>query len=347
MPTQRHGALGWGVYDRDEQYGTVDLPPNKPAVREITAYLERGGGMNHPHDDFLRVIGESLQNVRDYANGKNKDAIGPLWPVPGVAIEWVEIEGPFNDQWPPASHHALFGDLPVKVWKKELGIRKPTQQTWPKGNPYSWPKDIYGERGEKRPIVYVETKNPSADAERLLRTFLRKAFRRPVADGEVKEYTAIVKAKLATGAAFEDAMRAAYREALASPDFLFLREPVGKLDDHALAARLSYFLWSSLPDDELSALADAGKLSQPAVLRAQTERMLNDPKASRFVENFLGQWLQLRDIAATSPDRKLYPEFMPWLQDAMLMEAHAYFTEMFCFRSRRHQFCSIELRLSQ
>jgi hypothetical protein len=328
VPTDRHGALGWGVFQKGEHYGTVDLPPNKAAVREVTAWLERGGGMNHPHDDFLRIIGESLQNVRDYANGKNKDVPGPLWPVPGIAVEWVEIEGPFNDQWPPASHRALFGDLPVKVWTKELGIPQPTQQTWPNGNPYSEPKDIYGVRGEKRPIVYVQTKDASADAERLLRTFLRKAFRRPVTDGEVKEYAAKVKAKLAAGAAFEDAMRTAYREALTSPEFLFLREPAGKLDDHALAARLSYFLWSSLPDDELSTLADAGKLAQPAVLRAQTERMLKDPKAARFVENFLGQWLALRDIAATAPDRKLYPEFMPWLQEAMLMEARAYFTEL-------------------
>ncbi len=328
VPTDRHGAMGWGRFQKGEHYGTVDLPPNHAAEREVTAWLERGGGMDHPNDDFLRIIGASLENVRDYANGKNKDVLGPLWAVPGIAIEWVEIEGPFNDQWPPASHRALFGDLPVKVWTKELGIPKPTQQTWPHGNPNSWPKDIYGEHGEKRPVVYVQTKDAPRDTERLMRSFLRKAFRRLITDSELAEYTAKAKSRLDAGAAFEDAMRSAYREALISPEFLFVRESPGKLDNHALAARLSYFLWSSLPDDELSSLADAGKLSQPEVLRAQTERLLNDPRSARFVENFLGQWLNLRDIAATAPDRKLYPEFMPWLQDAMLMEARAYFTEL-------------------
>ena len=328
VPTDRHGALGWGVYQKGEHHGTVDLPPNQAVEREVTAWLERGGGMDHPNDDFIRIIGASLENVRDYAGGKNKDLTGPPWAVPGIAIEWVEIEGPFNDQWPPASHRALFGDLPVKVWTKDLGVPKPTQQVWPRGNPYSEPKDIYGERGDKRPVVYVESKDAVGDAGKLLRTFLRKAFRRPVTDDEVAGCTTKVKAKLDSGAAFEDAMRTAYREALTSPEFLFLHERAGKLDDHSLAARLSYFLWSTLPDDELSALADAGRLSQPAVLRAQAERMLNDPRSARFVEDFLGQWLALRDIGATAPDRKLYPEFMPWLQDAMLMEARAYFTEL-------------------
>ncbi|MDB6140037.1 MAG: hypothetical protein JWO94_3109 [Verrucomicrobiaceae bacterium] len=328
VPTDKHGALGWGVYQKGEHHGTVDLPPNQAAVREVTAWLERGGGMDHPNDDFIRIIGASLENVRDYAGGANKGVPGPLWAVPGIAIEWVEIEGPINAQWPPASHRALFGDLPVKVWTKESGSAKPTQQAWAKGNPYSEPKDIYGLHGEKRPVVYVETKDPAGDAEKLLRSFLRRAFRHPVTSATLGEYMAVVKAKLEAGEAFEDAMRAAYREALTSPEFLFVREPVGKLDDHSLAARLSYFLWNSLPDDELSALADAGTLHQPEVLRAQSRRMLKDAKSARFVENFLAQWLALRDIAATAPDRKLYPEFMPWLQDSMLMEARAYFTEM-------------------
>jgi mono/diheme cytochrome c family protein len=326
--TDRHGALSWGVYQKGEHHGTVDLPPNKAAVREVTAWLERGGGMNHPHDDFIRIIGASLENVRDYANGPNKGVVGPMWNVPGIAVEWVEIEGPFNEQWPPASHRALFGDLPVKVWTPELGIPQPTQQVWPRGNPRSEPIDPFGERGQKRPIVYVESKNPAADAGRLLRTFLRKAFRRPVLDAEIAEYTAKVKTHLDAGAAFEDAMRTAYREALTSPEFLFIREPAGKLDDHSLATRLSYFLWNTLPDDELSTLADQKKLSEPKVLLEQTRRLLADKRSERFVEDFLAQWLLLRDIAATQPDRKLYPEFMPWLQDAMLMEARAYFTNL-------------------
>jgi hypothetical protein len=328
VPTDRHGALGWGIHSTGEHFGTVDLPPNKAEEREITAWLTRGGGMTHGTDDNLRIISASCENFRDYAHGKNKDVLGPMSPAPGVAVEWIEIEGPINEQWPPASHVALFGDLPVKTWTKELGVPKPAQQKWPNGNPGAFPTDIYGHRGEKRPDVYVESKEPQKDAEKLLRAFLPRAFRRPVAEAEVQFYTSQVTQRVGSGAAFQDAMVAAYRGVLTSPEFLLLREPAGKLDDFMLASRLSYFLWSSTTDAELEALAAKKELSKPAVLRAQAERMMNDSKFGRFVEDYLGQWLSLREIAATQPDRKLYPEYMPWLQEAMLKETNAYFAEL-------------------
>ena len=328
VPTERHGALGWGIFSKGDHFGTVDLPPNKAEVREISAWLERGGGMTHGTDDHLRIIAASCENFRDFANGKNKDVLGPMSPAPGVAVEWVEIEGPINDQWPPASHHALFGDLPVKVWTKESGVPQPAQQIWPNGNPGTLPKDIYGMKGEKRPIVFVESKEPQKDVEQLLRGFLPRAFRRPATDAEIAFYAGQAARRISDGAAFQDAMIATYRAVLTSPEFLLLHEPAGKLDDFALASRLSYFLWSSAPDAQLLELAGKKELNHPNVLRAQTERMLTDPKAARFVEDFLGQWLALRDIGATQPDRKIYPEFMPWIQEAMLKESHAYFQEL-------------------
>src|SRR5262249_24107269 len=115
---------------------------------------------------------------------------------------------------------------------------------------------------------------------------------------------------------------------MVSPEFLFLREPQGKLDDYALAARLSFFLWSTMPDAELFALASQHKLSEPATLRAQVDRMLRSPKSAAFTENFLGQWLQLRDIDFTSPDFRLYPEFDDMLKEAMLRETHLFFAEV-------------------
>jgi len=328
VPTERHGALGLGIFSKGEHYGTVDLPPNKPAEREISAWLERGGGMTHGTDDNIRVIPASCENFRDYAHGKNKDVLGPMSPAPGVALEWIELEGPIHEQWPPASHKTLFGDLAVKEWTKTSVVPKPVQQVWPRGHVGGYPKDIYGERGEKRQAVYVESLEPQKDAERLLKPFLRRAFRRPLVQAELATYTEIVKGKLNEGAPFQDAMIAAYRMALASPNFLLLEEPTGTLNDHALAQRLSYFLWSSMPDAELFAAADRGELLKPAVLRAQTERMLQNPKGKRFVENFTGQWLHLRDINSTQPDSKLYPEFMPYLQEAMILETHAYFSEL-------------------
>ena len=123
-------------------------------------------------------------------------------------------------------------------------------------------------------------------------------------------------------------MRWAYRAALCSSDFLYQVEPSGELDGYALACRLSYFLWNSLPDEKLVALASTGKLREPEVLGGEIERLLNDSRSKRFIEDFLGQWLKLRLIAANDPDRKLYPEFSKYLQDSMVAETQAYFREL-------------------
>ena len=127
---------------------------------------------------------------------------------------------------------------------------------------------------------------------------------------------------------FENAVRVGLRAILTSPQFLILRERPGRLDDHALAARLSYFLWGTLPDRSLSELAARGELSTPEVLRAQTERLLKDPRSNAFVESFVDQWLDLRRIDATTPDQKLYPEFDELLKLSMMAETHAFFREL-------------------
>jgi hypothetical protein len=123
-------------------------------------------------------------------------------------------------------------------------------------------------------------------------------------------------------------MRWAVRTALCSPDFLYHYEPAEKLDNFALASRLSFFLAGSLPDDPLTKLASSGKLHEPKTLHAEVERLLKDKRSQRFVEDFLGQWLKLRQIAANDPDKKLYPEFSPYLQESMVAETHAYFREL-------------------
>jgi hypothetical protein len=138
-----------------------------------------------------------------------------------------------------------------------------------------------------------------------------------------------VRTKLDEGHSFEQALRVGLKAVLVSPNFLFLRERMvdgpaketpGALDDFSLASRLSYFLWSSMPDEELLALADKGELKQPETLRTQVERMLRDPKASAFTESFAGQWLSLRSIDATMPDQMLYPEFDDILKVSMVKE---------------------------
>src|SRR5262249_51877804 len=174
----------------------------------------------------------------------------------------------------------------------------------------------------QRNRVEVVSKSPEADAGRIFRRFARRAFRRAVTDDDVEPFLALVKAKLAEKRSFEQAVRVGLTAVMVSPDFLFLQERVGAasraargdsparlagptLDDFALASRLSYFLWSTMPDEELLTLAEERKLGRPDTLRRQVERMLKDPKAAAFTVNFVGQWLGLRDIDFTEPSRVL------------------------------------------
>lgn len=154
--------------------------------------------------------------------------------------------------------------------------------------------------------------------ERIAR-FLKRAFRRPVAEEELQRYLALYEAALAEKRDTAAALRAVAQAALASPHFLFLAEGasneahshahVRKLTDHELASRLSYFLWQSMPDDELLALADEGKLHDERVLRAQTQRMLRDPKARELSESYAVQWLRLDQLHTAKPDRELFQQF--------------------------------------
>ncbi len=244
---------------------------------------------------------------------------------PCIVSDWLDVEGPINDVWPPRSHRLLFGDGALTEFKltDHKDIRPPVRKRLQ--------QEIIGatNRPEQfKGIWTVQSEDPLADADRLLANFLPKAFRRPV-DAEMRKgYVARVADRLKAGDCFETAMRSAYRTALCSPGFLFHIEPQGKLDDFALASRLSYWLWNSKPDDTLTGLAASGKLRNAKVLTAEVERMMKDAKAQRFIDDFLGQWLKLRSIAANDPDKKLYPEFNPYMQDSMVAETRAYFREL-------------------
>ena len=190
--------------------------------------------------------------------------------------------------------------------------------------PEKWPTDSY-----RRVYGDVDPKTASlTDAESLLKKLLPKAFRRPLRPDEERAYTNLVAAALDSGQTFEEAFRIGIKAVLTSPKFLYLRESKGPLDDYALASRLSYFLWSTMPDYTLLSLAEKQELHQPQTLRAQVERMLQHPKSKAFTENFTGQWLSLRDINATTPDKTLYPEFDELLQWSSVRETHLFFEEL-------------------
>jgi hypothetical protein len=157
--------------------------------------------------------------------------------------------------------------------------------------------------------VEVVSEHPQQDAERLLRSFVARAYRRPVEEAHVKRFLDLFNQQFALGHSFTKSLLSTYTAVLVSPGWLFVQESPGRLDDHALATRLALFLWNSEPDAELRSLAVAGRLRNPDVLKAQTDRLLNDPKFARFVEAFTDYWLDLRKIDDTSPSTTLYNDY--------------------------------------
>lgn len=180
-----------------------------------------------------------------------------------------------------------------------------------------------------------ETPEDQANCAReVLTRFLPRAFRRPVSNQELDRFCAIYQRGREQGEDYESALRLAFQGALISPHFLFKIESnvpseqasqQWKLTDHELATRLSYFLWSTMPDDELRGYADRGELSRADVYEQQVRRMLKDPKADSLAENFIGQWLELRKVETFQPDAGVFAKFDPKLRKAMRKETELLF----------------------
>jgi hypothetical protein len=163
-----------------------------------------------------------------------------------------------------------------------------------------------------------------------LRRFMTKAWRRPATDGELDRYVRLMEQEEAAGEAFDAAYRTALVAVLSSKNFYYLEEGSAdrrrdRVNDWELASRLSYFLWSSMPDEQLFAAAAAGKLRERETLRAELRRMLDDPKAARFASAFPRQWLQLHRVGQFPADPELYPDYDKWLEESMVLETVGYF----------------------
>lgn len=292
--------------------GYYNAPSLEPKEHELITWLN--------HNEIIGFNTASLAPVANY----NRKGRAMAFTGPGITVDWLDIEGPLHQVWPPKSHQVLFDNLPMAEFKQaeQQGVKPPQRkQIRQLGAGKNRPDPVTG-------IWTVQSENPLKDADRLLASFLPRAFRRPVSNEVRKEYVDRVNDRLKAGDCFETAMRWAYRAALCSPDFLYHVEPDQKLDDHSLANRLSYFFWNSMPDEHLRGLAISGKLKSKEIISAEVERLLKDPRSQRFIEDFLGQWLKLRQIAANDPDRGLYPEANPYLQDSMVAETRAYFREL-------------------
>lgn len=167
-----------------------------------------------------------------------------------------------------------------------------------------------------------------AELDALITRFATRAFRRPATDEQTAPYRQIAAKNLTGGDSPTEALRAAYRAILCSPRFLTFIETPGPLDDHAIASRLSYALWCSMPDTDLIQLANQKKLHEPEVLAQQVERLLSHEKAKRFIASFTDQWLKLNQIDFTTPDTRQFRDFDPVVQESMLQETRTYFTEL-------------------
>jgi hypothetical protein len=180
-------------------------------------------------------------------------------------------------------------------------------------------------------VLICDPASGASCVTRIASTFARRAYRRPVAKTEVTQLTQVFDRAKAAGYTAPQSLQFMLSAMLVSPHFLFRieRDPgpgkVARITDHELATRLSYFLWSSMPDVELSALADANKLRQPAVLDAQVKRMLADPKSAALADNFAGQWLETRSLDAVKRDTEKFPEWNAELRDAMKEETRLFF----------------------
>ncbi len=266
--------------------GIIDIQPAK-SVYETTVRLRAGEAIEYS------LLGLPMPLAMN-PNGSAPSYRYPPFPEggqPGIAVQWLEVEGPMESQtWPPPSHRVLFDDLGVEV--------KP--------------------------------KDPQQDAKRLLRRFVTLASREPVPEEDLQMFDTLIQTQLAKNAPFSEAMLAGYKAFLASGDFIYVREPM-KADDHfAIASRLSHFLTNSRPDAKLMDHAQNKKLRDPQVLRAETDRLIASAGFDRFVKNFTDCWLNLRHIRRDDPDIRLFPEyrFDEYLVESMERETRTFFTAM-------------------
>ena len=187
------------------------------------------------------------------------------------------------------------------------------------------------EKSRRNGLVPTDDATPEVVAEHLQR-FAERAWRRPVKAGELAQYLEAYRAEREAGEKLTDAYRVAMAGVLTSRHFIYVVEgdavPRERLNDAELATRLSYFLWSSMPDEGLFAAAKAGTLSG-AGLQKEVDRLLADNKSNRFIDDFARQWLQLHRVGMFPPDKKLYPNYDPWLETSLRAEPVEFFRELF------------------
>ncbi len=277
---------GWGTKVGDEfPKATVRV-----GTEDVQSFkVEAESGKSKLYEASVKVAAGEKRVAVAFTNAfEDKDAK----TFREFGLERIEIEGPFNPVPPPEAASL-----------KLLLVARPGAGT-----------------------------DARAAAEKVLTNFARRAYRRPVKPDEVARLMKLYDVAAKQGEAFHHALKLPMKAVLVSPHFLYRIEEdpknptdVRTLNDFEFATRLSYFLWSSMPDEELFALAAKGELRKPGTLEFQVKRMLRDPKAKALSENFAGQWLELRKLQALAPDKGYFPAWDEALRTAMVREAEAFF----------------------
>ena len=258
----------------------VDAPLDQPKVYEVRTRLES-------NSVGIRLL--NVYNIPVTAAIHSLGSAGKRLPRPNLYLDWVEIEGPVHDAWPPTGYTKI----------------------------------LFESDNDRDSPEY---------AREVLRRFMSRAWRRPVTVDEVEHKLQLFTRARPKKSNFEEAIKVPLIAVLSSPQFLYLTEPATdretELSDYELASRLSYFLWSSMPDDELFQLASEKRLSDDGVLREQVDRMLADPKAAAFTENFAGQWLDLREVGVNPPSSEYFRRYDEHLRSSMIRESEGFFAEI-------------------
>jgi len=301
------GSYGDVVSTDGRAVATWDVPDDVPTWLECRVWLEAGqfpqfSFPNGPTNSNYRITGFVKENKYTLLDKKQLAAYesanqGGDWghliffETPRIRLHEAEVKGPLNDQWPPASHRSIFGTAPYA----------------------------------------------SANAADVLRNFAARAWRRPVTTADVEPILKLVRGaeKAAAEAgqppqkAAEAAITQGVRAVLCAPEFIYREERQPTLDGHEIASRLSYFLWSSLPDEKLLARATAGDLSRPAVRCQEAERMLVDPRSDTFVREFLDGWLAMRKLGSMKPQGGGFSVYYDdHLEPAMRTETRLFFKRL-------------------
>ena len=280
--------LGWG--------GSFEAT-NEPREYSLDVWIPKGHMLEiRPHDRTLKQA--------KFAGGQASNGEAEPQDVAGIGIDWLSMER-----------------IHLGATQQEL------RETCFEG--LHFVEEHFGEKNSEalkndRNRTRLRSDNPKSDIRRLVTRFASRAFRRPVVESDIERYIAFALQNYKETNDLVSALRSGFRSVLCSPRFIYMEEKTGELDDYAIATRLSYFLWNSMPDEKLMQLAAVSKLRDKQVLASEVNRMLADPRGKQFIPDFTAQWLELSQLDFTEPDLKLHRDFDAVVQYSMLEETHQF-----------------------